>query len=337
MSATAATPQYLLGPLLREVSRSFNLTLSALPAAVRPQIGLAYLLARATDTIADTDVLPLERRLDALDRLRARILGNHGKPLEFEELAARQALPAERRLLEGIEGILGCLAALDDADRLRIRDVLAVITSGQELDLRRFHGTDADQIVALANIADLDDYTYRVAGCVGEFWTKMCLAHLFRSAAVPEAEFLALAVQFGQGLQLVNILRDLPGDLRNGRCYVPGELLAAQELSPADLLKPENRARFRPVYDPLLNRAAGHLTAGWSYTNALPRGQFRLRLACAWPILIGIRTLALLRTGNPLDAKRRIKVARGEVYSILIGSVLRLPFPAAWRQQFRTA
>src|SRR5262249_8256140 len=95
-----ATPQVLLGPLLRQVSRSFHLTLKALPASVRDQIGLGYLLARATDTIADTDVLPLEERLSALDRLRSLILGNADVPMKFEALAANQALPAERHLLE---------------------------------------------------------------------------------------------------------------------------------------------------------------------------------------------------------------------------------------------
>ena len=53
----------LLVDLLQATLRSFYLTLRVLPAAVRPQIGLAYLLARTTDTIADTELVPLEQRL----------------------------------------------------------------------------------------------------------------------------------------------------------------------------------------------------------------------------------------------------------------------------------
>jgi len=64
-----------LNDLLKNVSRSFYLTLRVLPGAVRPQIGLAYLLARATDTIADTDIISVGERLDGLRRLRERI--NH--------------------------------------------------------------------------------------------------------------------------------------------------------------------------------------------------------------------------------------------------------------------
>ena len=70
-----AAKQALLTDLLRSVSRSFYTTLRVLPRPIRSQIGLAYLLARATDTIADTEIVPVQNRLDALDQLRARVLG----------------------------------------------------------------------------------------------------------------------------------------------------------------------------------------------------------------------------------------------------------------------
>lgn len=169
----------LLTSLLKDVSRSFYLTLRVLPGTIRAPIGLAYLLARATDTIADTQLVPVEQRLGALAALRERILGLSSKPVEFGALAQQQGSPAERRLLERIEEALTVLGTLSDADRQRVREVLTTITSGQELDLRRFAGASAEQVVALRAPEELEDYTYRVAGCVGEFWTKMCRAHLF--------------------------------------------------------------------------------------------------------------------------------------------------------------
>jgi len=89
-----------LNDLLKATSRSFYLTLRVLPAAVRPQIGLAYLLARTTDTIADTELVPLAQRVEALQRLRERILGQSSAPLNFGELAKQQNLSAEKLLLE---------------------------------------------------------------------------------------------------------------------------------------------------------------------------------------------------------------------------------------------
>lgn len=320
-----------LWPLLRDTSRSFYWTLRVLPETVRSQIGLAYLLARATDTIADTDLVPVAGRLTALRLLRERIRGRSRTALDFVALTQHQASAAEGLLLAKIETLLDLLEALPDLDRQFVRPVLETIVSGQELDLQRFGGSSVADIKALPAEADLEDYTYRVAGCVGEFWTKICRAHVFPKAPLDDALLLTQGIRFGKGLQLVNILRDLPADLRQGRCYLPIIELKAVGLAPSDLLKPETIDRLRPVYDRWLDRAEGHLRAGWAYTNSLPRNCRRVRLACAWPVLIGQRTLKLLRTQNVLDASRRIKITRADVRSIFLSTLLLHPFPARWR------
>jgi farnesyl-diphosphate farnesyltransferase len=320
--------------LLKATSRSIYLTLRVLPGVIRSPIGLAYLLARTTDTIADTEIVPPAQRLEALQRLRGRISSQTSAPLDFGQLAQQQASPAEKLLLEKVEASLAALLKFSDADQKLIRAVLETITSGQELDLQRFAGSSSSRIIALRSEAELDDYTYRVAGCVGGFWTKMCRAHLFPGAAIDETQLIADGIRFGKGLQLVNILRDLPMDLRKGRCYLPVEKLAEINLSPADLLEPSNESRLRPLYDHWLDAAESHLRAGWGYTNCLPAGQIRVRLACAWPILIGVRTISRLRSGRILDPAQRIKVPRNEVKWMMLRSVVSYPFPGAWQKQF---
>jgi farnesyl-diphosphate farnesyltransferase len=327
-----------LNDLLRATSRSFYLTLRVLPAKVRSQIGLAYLLARTTDTIADTDILPVDQRLAALGKLRERIAGQNSAPLNFGEFAKHQHAAAEQTLLEKAEDSLAVLQTLSPADLKRVREVLTTITSGQELDLHRFARASADHLVALQTPAELDDYTYRVAGCVGEFWTKICRAHLFPHARLEdEKQFLTDGIRFGKGLQLVNILRDLPADLKNGRCYLPRQRLDEVKLLPEVLLSPVNEAKFMPVFREHLEAAEAHLDAGWRYTNALPFGQFRVRLACAWPILIGARTIAALRRADVLALRSRVKVPRAEVKQIMVRSLLASPFPAAWRKLYSPA
>src|SRR5882724_12005598 len=259
------TSRDLLTTLLKQVSRSFYLTLRVLPAAIRPQIGVAYLLARATDTIADTEIIPVEARLRDLDALRERILRKRTTPLDFGEASGSD--DAEGILLKRIEEVLRLLNQCSLPDQQRIREVLETITSGQALDLTRFASASANHIVVLKSDQELDDYTYRVAGCVGEFWTRICRAHLFPKAKLDDAALLANGVRFGKGLQLVNILRDLPVDLRPGRCYLPGPDLAACGLKAADLLRPESQSRLRPLYDRWLDRADAYLRAGWTYTN----------------------------------------------------------------------
>ena len=337
----------LLTDLLKGVSRSFYLTLRVLPGGIRPQIGLAYLLARATDTIADTEMVPVVERLQALGQLRSRILGQLAARLDFHRftLEENEASPtaAERLLLERIEEAITVLAGFSAEDQQRIREVLDTITSGQGLDLRRFGetpkatGGGTSPVLALASDSELDDYTYRVAGCVGEFWTKMCRAHLFPRAALDDLFLLSNGVHFGKGLQLVNVLRDLPKDLRLGRCYLPSASLAEFGLTPQDLLALSNIHRLRPLYDRYLDLAGKHLAAGWAYTKALPRGCVRVRLACAWPVLIGVRTLTRLRAGNVLDPAQRIKVSRAEVRQIMLRSLLRYPCASAWDRQFAEA
>src|SRR5690242_9519898 len=107
----------LLTSLLKEVSRSFYLTMRILPGAIRPQISLAYLFARTTDTIADTEFISVERRLHALEKLRARILGASDARLDFGELARTQGLPAEKILLERCEDSLVLLSQFSNEDQ----------------------------------------------------------------------------------------------------------------------------------------------------------------------------------------------------------------------------
>ncbi len=337
-----------LNQLLKATSRSFYLTMRILPGAIRPQISLAYLLARMTDTIADTEIISVERRLEALEKLRARILGTSNARLDFGEVASAQGLPGEKILLERCEDALHLLAQFSKEDQKRIREVLNTITSGQELDLKRFakwgettgEPTRGDarptrqSIIALQTEDELDDYTYRVAGCVGEFWTKICRTHLFPTAKIDDDMLTTNGIRFGKGLQLVNILRDLPRDLRSGRCYIPQKRLNSIGLSPDDLLSPSNEPKFRPLYQNYLNMAQDHLAAGWDYTNHLPKNHFRMRLACAWPILIGAKTLRKLRSENVLDPAQRVKIRRAEVRNIIAESLLLYLYPAAWKRQF---
>ncbi len=323
-SGTAETSE-LIGPVLKSVSRSFYLSLAILPAAVRPAVGIAYLLARATDTIADTRVVAREERLGHLDALRQELRG--GVTGRAERVAAAvgpgQASAGERRLVERVPEVLAIYRGLPTPDRDRVAALLETIVEGQMDDLRRFPGDDAPGLAALDTRADLERYTYLVAGCVGEFWTDIHAAHRPRLARLDLAAMRSLGVQFGQALQLTNILRDVPRDLRQGRCYLPAQDLARLGLSPRDLLDPAAAAAARPLRADLLRLALARYDAGWRYTLAIPRAEARMRLACAWPLLIGLGTLARLAASDAwLDPTARIKVPRAEVQAVLAASLV---------------
>ena len=329
----SADHNHLRDPVLRSVSRSFYLSLRILPKPLRDPLSLAYLLARATDTIADTPEPPAKLRVEALNNLARAIQG--AAPRETaaqlsDSFAALQGNEAERTLIQHLASLLEWLDELDAGDRAEVRRVLEKITRGQRLDLERFGEGGGTSIAALSTAAELDEYTYLVAGCVGEFWTRICFAHVANFSERPETEMRELGIQYGQGLQLVNILRDAGNDLRHGRCYFPADELQSLSIAPGEVL--HEPARVAPILERWREKAARGLGAGIEYACAIRNR--RIRFATALPALIGARTLALLRDvvgAEVFDV--RVKVPRDEVRKMMLGSAL--ASPRSVRAKFR--
>ncbi len=271
-------------PLLRSVSRSFFLTIRLLPCAVREPIALGYLLARASDTIADTSGAEIGQRIEALQQLRRGDIAQHALSI----LVDRQAHPAERVLLKALPGLLDALEASPSRERLEW--VWAHILRGQLFDLARFVESSEP-----LSAQELDDYTFLVAGCVGEFWTRLCAERLPEFSRRPIEEQVVDGVAYGCGLQLVNILRDRRGDAEIGRVYVPD-------------------ARFAETKQ----QAHEGLVAGLRWVAAANYG--RVRFACVPPARIGLETLARIEVGSG-----PVKISRDAVRRVLVGAI-----PALW-------
>jgi farnesyl-diphosphate farnesyltransferase len=329
-----AVPDRTLDEILSKVSRSFYLSLAILPRSMRAQLSAAYLVARAADTIADTELVRPPRRIELLDGMRAALADPARVPGYVAEVAEQLAgelsyakdekTAAERLLLTRLGDCLRRLAAGEPADRERARKVLETLITGMERDLRRFpDGRGEGGLVALDTVADLDEYTYMAAGCVGEYWTLMTAAHVPSVRRLQRPDFVARGVRLGKALQLINVIRDAAADLQQGRCYVPRELLARHQLAPGDLLDASARRRARPVLDELRRQALAHVDAAFPYVMAIPRREPRLRLAALWPLWIGLATLERLgAAADPLDPAQPVKVPRAEVYRILAESSL---------------
>jgi farnesyl-diphosphate farnesyltransferase len=301
--------------ILRSVSRSFYLSIRFLPAQLREPIALAYLLARTTDTVADTAQISTSVRMETLKLLSNGIQGTASRGVVTELVASFVSLQeneSERRLLESLPEYLACLEAMAHADRNDIRVVLEKIVRGQMLDLQRFD--TPQEIHALSTAADLDEYTYLVAGCVGEFWTRLCFRHVRQFASRSEDEMLALGKRYGMSLQLINVLRDAGSDLRAGRCYFPEDELNTAHLTPSQIVsEPE---RFQPIYRMWLEKAKAGLVSGMEYSRAI--NNRRVRAATVLPALIGARTLALLDAAGPTALQRAVKIPRREVRAMIL-------------------
>ena len=290
--------------VLKGVSRSFYITLRLLPLPMRGGASLGYLLARTSDTLADTTAAPLDARMKCLEQFGRAIAEDSAVPRWPLSFLNATENPRERNLLECTGDIFEWLRRLPVAEAELVREVLGIIVSGQKLDLERFATATRQHPIALADDSSLDDYAWRVAGCVGEFWTKLgflTLGSHFSNA--PEAGLLVRGRDYGKGLQLVNILRDLPEDLAAGRCYLP-------------VSDPADHEALMACHAKWLKRTPPWIAPGRHDASALTAR--RLRAATALPALIAEKTLMQLGSANWEALHTRIRIPRKEVYSSLI-------------------
>jgi farnesyl-diphosphate farnesyltransferase len=228
-----------LEDLLLASSRTFALAIPHLPEPTRREVTIAYLLFRVADTFEDATSWPRSSRIEALERF-GRLLASPSRE-EIEEISRRWSeevpceLPEYRRLLSDLPFVLDSFFALAPAAVGLIRDHTRRTVRGMAGFVAR---TTDDGELRLRDVPDLQAYCYVVAGIVGELLTELFL--LDRPALVQAASRLrSRARAFGEGLQLVNILKDSAADARQGRQYLPdsvdpGEVM---DLARRDLLE----------------------------------------------------------------------------------------------------
>jgi farnesyl-diphosphate farnesyltransferase len=302
-----------LWQLLKGVSRSFYLSIRFLPATIRPAIALGYLLARASDTVADANLLAAADRLDTLNQLRSQLFTMDAELVRgLKDCAERQPEGPERHLLERVDQVLEFVGRLPQNDQRLLLEVLRNIMRGQILDIERFEL--ASSLRALRSPDELEEYIFLVAGSVGEFWTKLCLQAWPKYSRVNDQEIVRLGIEYGKGLQLVNILRDYPQDVRLGRSYLPVTGALSGDLKVAE-----------PLFQEWRTIAQRYLEAGANCVRSIR--PIKVRFACALPVLIGIDTLDKMKTVPPLGQK--VKVSRGRVYWLMFLSLVIAAIPGA--------
>lgn len=205
--------------LLEKTSRTFALSIPMLPQPTRHHVGIAYLLFRVADTFEDAALWPRAKRLAALDDL-AKLLETEGGE---QRAAARWLAEAPGshagylELLRETPAVMEAYWAVPAAARAVLRRDLLRTISGMAGFVRR---GDLQGNPRLASLRELRDYCYVVAGIVGEMLTELFL--LDAEELAPYASSLRRRSRFfGEGLQLVNILKDASADATEGRLFLP--------------------------------------------------------------------------------------------------------------------
>jgi farnesyl-diphosphate farnesyltransferase len=277
--------------LLRVHARTMELSVRLLPRSLREPLGLAYLLARASDTIADSGRMASGERAARLEEIQAALAATplwELRPMNF----SGEFSPAEQGLLNALPGLVALLA--ESPDREELAGLWREILEGQLFDLRRF--TPGSKPL---DCAELERYCDLVAGSVGRCWTRLIARHVPGTLRVPLQELLPLASDYGRGLQLLNVLRDREADRAMGRHYVAGENVAAY-----------------------LTQAREWLAAGERYLRAVAPG--RILMASALPLDLAKATLPLIAAAS---AGTRAKLSRPAVRRAIAAGVLSLVLP----------
>ena len=207
--------------LLEKTSRTFALSIPLLPEPTRREVTVAYLLFRVADTFEDSSRWPRRDRIEALDAF-CEIL-ERPEPAEAERLAAywvsQMPLTHEgyHELMNEMPFVLERYAELSDEARELVREHTIRTARGMAGFVA---STGDDGRLQLKSLQDLRDYCYVVAGIVGDMLTELYLVG--RESLAPVALYLRERSRaFGEGLQLVNILKDSAADVREGRAYIP--------------------------------------------------------------------------------------------------------------------
>jgi len=315
--------------LLAGVSRTFALTIPALPGRLARVVGNAYLLCRITDTIEDAASLDPTGTLDFCERFIAVVERREDAAAfarDFEPHLAQSASAEERRLIRSTPRVLAITATFTPEQQAALADCIAVMGRGMATFQKR------TGLAGLEDLAEHARYCYVVAGCVGEMLTRLFIEHLPELAPRRE-ELLRLAVSFGQCLQMTNILKDFWEDRANGVCWLPRDVFLAEGLDLAEAQPGD--PRFASGYRRLLGLARAHGENALAYTLALPRGETGIRNFCLWALYMALLTQGKVLARPGFAGGGEVKIRRRTVRAVVAWSRLAVRSNALVAATFR--
>src|SRR5215475_11036872 len=322
--------------MLQGVSRTFALTIPQLPPGLSRVVANAYLLCRIVDTIEDEPGLSGARKSYFCQQFLRTLDGAKSAEPFSRQLCAslsNRTLPAEHELIRNVPRVLRITRSFSEPQREALHRCIRTMAKGMaRFQLRgEKHG--------LQSLEELDQYCYFVAGVVGQMLTRLFCLHSPQIAQNHDA-LMALAISFGQGLQMTNILKDVWEDYQLGACWLPREIFDQEGFDLTDLSAPRNRHGFERGVRRLIGISQGHLRNAVAYSLLIPKQETGIRKFCLWAI--GLAVLTLRKINNHLDYTdgSQVKISRSSVKGTILAtrltlqynSLLKLLFSiAAWR------
>ncbi len=307
--------QHIIG----RVSRTFAIGIRLLPGKLGRAVLTGYLLCRIADTIEDDAATPAPRRQELLARFRAC----------FDDPSIAAGFAAEAAEIRGnrdhLELVHGTKLVFDLFRELPSESAAIVAQWAQEMarGMSEFVGENPSGI-RIRTMAQYRRYCYFVAGTVGHLLTDLWHVH---SRLVPDRVYQRLLEHceaFGEALQTVNILKDIPWDIEHeNAAYVPEDLLLAQGSSHQTLLQRDHVGQNRAALGDLVELAKLDLRRSRDYVCAIPRRAVAIRLFCLLPILFAVATLREIEQSTAmLESGGFVKISRREVRMLIAAGAL---------------
>ena len=298
--------------ILGGVSRTFALTIPELPEVLRDVVGNAYLLCRITDCIEDEPALTPREKQRFADRFVDVVEGRGNATAFGAELAAALSSstpPEERDLVANTPRVIGITRGFGDVQRRSVSRCIRIMASG----MSEFQQLDTS--AGLKNLRELDRYCYVVAGVVGEMLTEL-FCDYSNEIKKRRDELLPLAISFGQGLQMTNILKDVWEDLGRGACWLPRDIFRDAGFDLRGLPAGRDNPAFGRGVVELVGIARGHLVDALRFVQLIPENETGIRRHCVWALGMAVLTLRRIDATPTFGSGREVKISRRSVRAV---------------------
>ena len=303
--------------MLPRVSRTFALGVKLLPSKLELPVRIGYLLCRIADTVEDDLALDPLRKAELLDAFLACFDDAMAADAYGEFIRELTANGDYIDLVATTGEVFALYRTLDRTTQAILKHWIREMATG----MRRFV-LEHPEGIRISSVSEYHRYCYYVAGTVGHLLTELWHHHSSSIDARVHARLLEDCEAFGEALQTVNILKDIPWDVeRENAVYVPSDLLAAAGSEHAAILHDDRRPANRTAIAPLIRLANDDLERALRYIENLPLSALRVRLFCALPTLFAIATMREIeRTDAMLVAGGSVKISRAEVKALIVAS-----------------
>jgi farnesyl-diphosphate farnesyltransferase len=297
--------------LLDNVSRTFALTIPELPASLAHVVSNAYLLCRIVDTVEDEPKLSASHKKDFCNRFIAVVEGTE-KASEFSQdlypLLSNRTLPGEKELIALTGRVINITQQCNERQQRAMKRCIRIMADGMA------HFQQNASTRGLQNLKEVDQYCYYVAGVVGEMLTELFCIY---SSSINENrdELMGLAVSFGQGLQMTNIIKDVWEDFERSACWMPRNYFN-DDLS--NLQRKESTKNFQDGIESLVGITHNHLQNAMKYILLIPQNEKGIRRFCYWAL--GMAVLTMQKVDKNLDYTNgeQVKISRNSVKTTIL-------------------